>query len=103
MEPIRPYMAVGRPINVIAPRTPDELRILVRELQDEPEEWFVYSTHMNMAAAHNRASQLRGPATPNTILEYKDSLEWKAVRHAAHGPVVLVRWRITEDTTTVSP
>lgn len=73
-------------------RTDADFAALIATVKDDPETWYVYSIHMNMPSAHNRASRLRGPATPNALVPFKENLEFKAHRHVAHGPVVLVRW-----------
>lgn len=95
MPTINPYIPVGRTRECVVGRTPNELRMLANILRDEPDEWMVYSTHMNMASAHNRASRLRGPGTPLALVPFMENLQFKAMRDDTHGPVVAVRWRST--------
>jgi hypothetical protein len=103
MQTISVEIAGRKPVRRVAGRTPDELLMLVNFLRDEPDTWYVYSIHINLAAAHTRASQLRKVCTPATLLPFMDNLEFKSTRHAAYGPVVLVRWRITEGTVPALP
>lgn len=77
-------------------RTPDQHRILVNEIRSSPEQWFIYSLHISLTAAHTRASQLRRGHTPMPLVEFMDNIQFKSVRDERHGPVVLVRWHITE-------
>lgn len=86
---------VGRTRECVIGRTPDELRMLVATLQDTPDEWSVYSTHMNMNSAHVRASHLRRSKTPLALVPFMENLQFKAMRDETHGPVVAVRWRST--------
>jgi hypothetical protein len=86
---------VGHVRECVVGRTPGELAMLVAVLQEEPDVWNVYSTHMNMNSAHVRASHLRRSRTPLTLLPFMENLQFKAMRDEAHGPVVAVRWRST--------
>lgn len=79
-------------------RSPADFAALVGMVRDDPETWHVYSTHLNMAAAHNRASRLRGPERPLALMEYERNIEFRSYRHEQYGPCVLVRWHITEGT-----
>lgn len=73
-------------------RTPSDIQSMIGFLRDNPDDWYVYSIHINMAAAHTRASGLRGPRMPASMVAHKRHLEFKGHRHTVHGPVVLVRW-----------
>lgn len=88
-------IAVGRTRECVVGRTPTEFGMLVTALQDEPDVWTVYSTHMNMKAAHVRASQLRNAQYPQALLPYQENLEFKSMQTTEHGAVVAVRWRST--------
>lgn len=103
MVTISPYTPVGRLAERVVGRTPQELRMLGQHCKDHPDEWFVYSVHLNMGAAHNRASRLRGPEFPASLMDFHEGLTFKAYRHEEIGPAVLVRWRVTEGTAQVSP
>lgn len=103
METINPETPVGRWAGRVTGRTPDEMRMLVNFLRDNPNTWYMYSTHISLAAAHTRASQLRRGHTPLVLLPFMDNIEFKAYRHDTLGPVVLVRWHVAGDTTQVSP
>lgn len=92
MPTIQPYIAAGRVRETVVGRTPEEFGLLVSEIQAEPDTWHIYSIHLNMGAAHNRASQLRGPATPFALLPFMENVRFKAMRHETYGPVVAVRW-----------
>lgn len=90
--PIINTYIIGRQTTHVVGRTTQDFVVLVNTIKETPGEWFVYSTHLNMGSAHNRASRLRGPETPAVLVEHKPHLEFKALRHTEHGPCVLVRW-----------
>ncbi len=88
-------ISVGQTRECVVGRTPDELRMLAAMLQHEPDEWVIYSKHMNIQSAHVRASHLRRSKTPMALLPFIENLEFKATTVPEHGAVVAVRWRST--------
>lgn len=92
MAVIQNHIAGGTTRHRVVGRTAGDFAALLATIKDEPETWFVYSIHMNMPAAHNAASRLRRRDIAAALVPFRDNLEFKAYRHVAHGPAVLVRW-----------
>lgn len=94
MASISDYIAGSAPRQhvTVYGRTDADFAALITTIREDPETWFVYSIHRNMATSHNRASQLRHLRTPAALIPHRRHLEFKGYRHAVHGPCVLVRW-----------
>jgi len=76
-------------------RSAEELAALLEQLQTNPGEWFIYSSHTTRGSARQRVLSLKNSAT------FKDyPLTWRTMREVAGDPSsnvqVLVSWEGTE-------